>query len=909
MSGPDDIPAPGLETQVEEVLKGSIIPKVIVATALTVLILIAGLLAATRYGVLLPQARVFIEARTDGLKIGRFGQLKIEGLAGDVWRDFTIRRLTIRDEKGVWLEANDVHLVWRAGELVRRRFHADKIEARLIKVIRRPTLRPKGKDSGLPVSFHIDDAHGRLELTPEFSLRRGVYDLNLELDVERRGGQQGRLRAVSVLHPGDHLNLDFDVSKTKPVLLLADAEEARGGALAGALGLPANQPFSLKVAAGGKLSEGRVSALATSGNTQPLKAMGVWTEDGGQVAGRLSLTASTLTTRWAQRFGPDAVFVLAGRRAGPEFFALDGRVRADNLSMRAYGLGDIGKRKTGPNGLTVAASVASLSRAIGGPQTGSTRVNGVLTGGESNWRFAGAGTVTQLKLGSYGLAQVAGPLEASLQSGVLALKARLTGSGGAGTGWIAAALGAAPKASFDFARLADGRLSLRDLDVTGHGLKAAASGGRGLLGALTFKGQATMANLAAARAGASGSASATWSASQAAAGKPWVFTADARGQKFATGYAELDRLLGQKPALALQATYQNRRVAVGKATLAGAALRASTAGVLASDGGLTFKLDWTADGPFRAGPVEIAGKARGSGAITGTVAQPRADLIADVDQVDLPRLPLQAAHITLSFLRKPDGSSGMVAVTAQSAYGPARGRSDFRFPAGGVDLTGLSVDAGGVKASGALSLRRSAPSAADLDVEITRGAFLDAGRVAGSVRLVDAAGGPRATLNLTGENARLPGSKILLKTGRVTADGPMARLPYAAQAEGISGAERWSFNGRGVLSDIDPGYAATFDGSGKLGARDLRTVETATFRFGGPERSARLRLAATDGGRVDLDGKLTASTSDIRAQVAGLSLGLLDQDLAGTVDATLALQGRDDRLDGTLEAKLAGARG
>ena len=49
------------------------------AVALTILVLIALGLAATRYGVLLPQARLMIEARTDGLKIGRFGKLKIDG--------------------------------------------------------------------------------------------------------------------------------------------------------------------------------------------------------------------------------------------------------------------------------------------------------------------------------------------------------------------------------------------------------------------------------------------------------------------------------------------------------------------------------------------------------------------------------------------------------------------------------------------------------------------------------------------------------------------------------------------------------------------------------------------------------------------------------------------------------------
>src|SRR5262249_9963265 len=185
--------------------------------------------------------------------------------------------------------------------------------------------------------------------------------------------------------------------------------------------------------------------------------------------------------------------------------------------------------------------------------------------------------------------------------------------------------------------------------------------------------------------------------------------------------------------------------------LTGAAVKADTAGLLGPDGSLKFKVDWSAEGPFHAGPLEITGHAKGSGDVTGTLSAPRADLTADLAAIDVPNLPLKDAHVVLSFVDKPDGSSGQLALTASSAFGPARARSDFRFPAGGIDLTGLSVDAGGVKASGSLSLRARAPSAADLELTVTRGAFLDGGRVAGTVKIVDASGGPRAALNLAGE--------------------------------------------------------------------------------------------------------------------------------------------------------------
>lgn len=868
-----------------------------------------GLLLAMRYGVLLPQARLLITAATDGLKIGRFGRLRIEGLSGDVWSDLRIVRLTLRDDKGVWLQADNLRLKWRYIELLRRNFRADDIEVGELQLIRRPTLAPsEGPAGGMPVSFHIDHAHGRLVLQPGFSERQGAFDLDANLQIERAGGQSGRVRVISVARPGDHLNADFDVGTPRPMLIQVDAVEAQGGALAGALGLPPDQPFSLRVGASGRTSQGRFVAEALSGGAQPLQAQGTWNQQQGQASGRLSLMASKLTSPFAQRLGPEAQFEVSGRKAGPDLFALQAKVAAENLSFTASGLGDLGKRKIGPQGVQFAVATAALSRITGGPGMGGASIAGRLTQRASGWRLNGEAAVARASLGGYGLDRVAGPFVATLDRGELDLDARLAGAGGRGTGFVAAALGGAPQAALQASRLKDGRLSVRRLELTGSGLRVSASGARNLFGGLGFKGEAALTNLAAARPGASGAATATWSASQGRAGQPWALAIDARGDRFATGFPELDRLLGRTPAIQARANVEGRRIALGQANLVGAALQASSAGVLAPDGKLAFKVDWSATGPFHAGPVEIGGAAKGSGAVTGTLGAPKADLMAHFDAIDAPRLPLKDANLTLTFERRPDGAAGVVAVAATSAYGPANGRSAFRFPEGGVDLTDLAVDAGGLKASGALSLRRNAPSSADLQVALTKGAFLDAGRIAGRARLADGGGG-RASLDLTAQGVRLPGSPIAVRDGHLTADGPMARLPYTLSANGTSAQGKWSAAGKGVFADAKPGWQVSFDGSGKLGARGVETIEPAVFRFGGPERAARLRLAATDGGRIELDGRMTDTAADVKAQVADLNLRMLNEDLAGRIDANLNLSGTGAQLAGTLDAKLAGARG
>ncbi len=104
----------------------------------------------------------------------------------------------------------------------------------------------------------------------------------------------------------------------------------------------------------------------------------------------------------------------------------------------------------------------------------------------------------------------------------------------------------------------------------------------------------------------------------------------------------------------------------------GAALDANAAGRLErTPPGLQGRLERRRAAPARR-PVEITGeKVKGNGGVTGTLTAPRLDLVADLEQIDVPRLPLKDAKLALTFQRQADGSTGAVALTASSAYGPA----------------------------------------------------------------------------------------------------------------------------------------------------------------------------------------------------------------------------------------------
>lgn len=883
------------------------------AVGLLVLVALVGaLFAAVRLGAMAPPALGLIEARTDGLAIGRFGNLKIEGLSGDLFRDLRIRRLTIADEEGVWLEAEDIALQWNYLQLLRRRFHAEQLTADEVRLLRRPTLSPKRDETGgLPVRISIDQARLRLAVSPEFSYERGLFDVTAQLDVRRQGrGQSGELSARSLLRPGDHLEATFDLGPRRPLLIDVSALEAQGGAIAGALGLPADQPFRLRVDAAGEGPEGRFEAIAQSGSTTPLRANGGWNRLGARAVGRLALNASQLTAPLASRFGDEVAFDIQSQGVEDGYYATTARLTAENLSLRAVGQVHPADRRTGPQGLSVVLQTPQLSRLTGGPEMGQTRLSGILIGDPAALTFTGDLAVQALTVGGYGLASVSGPVGVERNRRGVAVNAELRGAGGAGEGYLNALLGAQPRVSLEAERLADGRLLVRTLNATGAGLAVEARGGRGLLGGLNARGTARLSNLAAARNGASGAATFIWSAERGRREGPWRLRLEGRGNELGVGYAQLDRLLGPAPQLRAEAEYAGGRLALQTARLNGRALEAQAAGLYGRDGDLRFKLDWSAEGPLQAGPVEFNGDAEGTGALTGSVSAPKLDLTARFDEIDLPRLPLREAVLTVSFGRSQAAdAAGQVTVAAESQYGPARGRADFALPSNGVDLRRVNVDAGGVALQGDLSLRRATPSRADLNLAIGPGALLSRGAVTGAVRIVDGEEAPLADLDLRVRDAVPVGSELAIVAGRLTAKGPIDQLAYEISASGGHRGERWDLSGGGGLAEAERARTLTFMGRGGYGGRKVSTVQPAIIRLGQEVRTARILLGTEDGGRVDIDGRLAGAIAEVEAEITDLGLDVINPDLAGRVNANLNLSGRDGELVGSLGARLTDARG
>jgi translocation and assembly module TamB len=896
-------PAPKTTIQKAKIAKGRLALIAILALGLSLI----GAALLVRYGAVTPQGRMFVEARTNGLKLGRIGRLRLEGVEGDIWRNFSVRRLTISDEKGVWLEADRLMVTWRSGELLLRRFHAETIMAQQVRILRRPTLLPKTRSRAAPVSVDLDRFAMRLVLEPAFSGRRGDYDVAGAYEMVRLGGQTGRFDVLSRLHAGDFLKADFDLGRNDTLKLNARAQEAAGGALAGALGFDPRQSFSLNATAAGTTGEGRFTVDAALGPAHPVKAAGAWNARGGSASGVVDLNASSLMRAHAGRFGREAKFTVQGTRAQDGLYLLNASVKSDNLSLTAQGLGDIAKRMVGPKGLTIAADIPNMSRIVAAPEMGAGQVRAVLRREGALWVLDGSAGVRNFILGGYRLARVDGPARLSVGRGEAVLTTRLAGQGGQGSGVTGALLGARPTLSVEAVRLKDGRILLRDIEGAGTGLRLSGEGARSLLGGLNFKGNVVLTNLESIRPDASGSLTAAVTASQGARGRPWQLNVNGRGANFASGLSELDRLLGPRPTLVVRGGLGGGSLSLANASLKGESAQAEGAGIIAKDR-LALNIDWTAAGPFRAGPVEIGGAAKGVGSLTGSLNAPALKLVADFESVALPRLPLTAAHLELNFRRGASGSDGDATLTATSAYGPARAASAFRFAEGGLDLTGLDADAGGVQAKGDLSLRRSAPSRADLTVNAGPGVLLTSGRITGSLKILDGAAGPNADVALNAENAILRDIDLRLASARISGSGPLANLPLKLEARGVARPGRWQVTLDGRLSSPSPGtYGLSLEGAGELGRSRVSTREAAMLRLEPGRRAARLRLTVGDGA-ADIDLMQQAEAVSLTAVLTGADLGALNEDLSGDIDARLVLNGKGETLGGTLQAAIEGAR-
>ena len=840
-----------------------------------------------------------------GKKIGRYGRINVEGVHGDLFDDFTIDRVTVTDASGVWLEARKVRVDWNWWALVGRKFHATEIEAEVIRLIRRPEVEASTEPPGpQPLSIDIDRLSADVELLEGFSREYGRWRLSGEANVPRRGDKTAIVNAASNSRPGDFLRLNATLGDELADLRLnLRAREARGGPLAGALGYSPDQPFTATAIVNGEI----IDAVVRTGDFVPLVIKGRYGSEQTRISGFADFSGSDLLAPFAERIGRTARFGLATSSDSDDdgMIGVGWRLIAENLNSSASGEIRLSDRSS-PDGVTVDASTRSLTRLVGREAAGPAAYRGVFRGDAATWTLTGSVDLIGANVSSYRAQRIRGPLNIQMRRGRVDVDGDLRAAGGSSAGVIGSLLGATPRVSFDAARQADGAILLERIAVTGQALTVTGSGGRNLVGALGFRGQAEITDASRLRQGARGRFGGPISASMSRTGAPWRLTFDGRGRGLEIGMEELDRLLGQTPRLQLTGALENGGIAVEGAELTGAQGSATARGLIEGDGRLRLALNWTAQGPFGVGPVAIDGAMTGEGALTGTLAEPRADLTAAFARVEAGGLVLTDAGMVLSFRRGADASDGRIAVTAGSNYGPARASGNFFLGGDRIRLSDVDLNAGGVVARGAIALSNNVPSSADLTFTARPGAFLASGTAEGRIRLTEGAGAETAILDVTGRDVRLAGSSWIVRTLDLNGRGTLERLPFTLKTS-VGGPTPVSFDGGGVYSRDGPAQSIVLEGSGRVREIAFATRNPAVIALSGDGRVARVDLGI--GGGVLL-GELRQDSraSIIEANLTSVDLGSLIQDMRGRVTGRLSLRGAGDDLSGSANITMAGIR-
>lgn len=883
-------------------------PAVVGGWALAALIVFGlAMAAAVRILPATEVGRSFIETRLDGIKVGRLGHLRLSGVTGDLWGRFAVERLEIDDRDGPWLLARNIRANWRPADLLRAQIHVSTLSVGHLTVTRRFTLTPAGPPKPSPVAIKVDHAAITLETLPAFSVNRGLFAIGGEVLVGRSGAPTGALEVRSLLHAGDRLGAYFDFAHKGRFDLRVAAKEAKGGAIAGALGLAKDRDFSLSVLANGKRRVGAFDLIATSGEARAVEATGRWTKAGGETSGRISLAASTLLAPDQALIGPEVRFQAKGGaiHREPNFYILDLAAGGDKAAITASGVVDPVGAATGPRGMKVALRIDTPTLLIKTGASGPLRLTGGLGGTTKHWVFDGAADLRKPEIGGLSFSKVSGPIRLEGTAKGVGMKTALRGEGGVGGGFAAGLLGPKPTASGEAEFLSDGRIVMRAVALDGADIKVSGDGSQGLLGDLAFTGKAAIADLALAKLGAHGGLTGTWTAKQSGH-SPWAFSLDALGRGFGLGVEQVDHLLGPAPVLKAKGAFERDGVNLEQVSVDGKSGAMTAAGKIGPAGALKIAVSWRATGPLPIGPIEIDGAAKGTGDIGGTLTTPTADLIADLATVDLPSLPLRDAHLVARLQSGAGGVTGRFSLAANSAYGPARAAAAFGFAGGGIEVSGMDADAGGLKVAGALTLKDSTPSSADLTFAAGPGAFLAAGRAGGRVRIVDLPGGARADLAFSATEADLRGGPFFHML-KFTASGPLRHLAYRADVAGVTSGTPFKLSGAGlynqaVAAGLDNAFS--FEGSGKVRGVDFRTAAPARMTFAGDRYTANLALGI--GG-----GKVSGDVSGVGPKIAGhavltdLALSAFDPDYTGGMTGDLDFKGDGPSLGGALAVRLS----
>jgi len=191
-------------------------------------------------------------------------QFSVGTIDGVLSSNPSISSLTISDEAGPWLRAENLALNWTRSALLRGRLDIDSMRAGSLEILRRPNPGPESADSGgdgEPLDFSLPIEVRIAEMAiPEIHLGQPVIgeeaDLSLSGSFNYDGDQTQAALQIERQDREGEISLDFRlVPDNNELTLEARLDEPAGGLVATALNIPGSPPLNLSIDGSGPLAD------------------------------------------------------------------------------------------------------------------------------------------------------------------------------------------------------------------------------------------------------------------------------------------------------------------------------------------------------------------------------------------------------------------------------------------------------------------------------------------------------------------------------------------------------------------------------------------------------------------------------------------------------------------------------
>lgn len=827
-----------------------------------------------------PGAPLLVQSLAEGRTIWRLGQLEMADVSGLWIGDLRFGEVRLRDQAGVWLQAQDVRLRWSPQALLVGRLDIVTARVAVAELARQPILGPPPPSRGLRLSVEAP----ALEIAA-MRLNEAVAGVAAEGRIEgairtRSGALQAlTLNAIRIDAATDSLSIAFAPGDADG--WRAQADGAPGGVMAGLLGAPEGEGVALRALAEGTLARGSGSAALAVGPVLAATARGGWSDEGWRAEGVLD-TAALPSWGMAQRLGGRAAFEATGQGRALSF----ARMEAPNLSAVLEGEPANGAQiRIRSNAPAILAGAQDLPAAAVAAQ-------GALSRNGDAWTFEGEWSAAGVRIGGFA-GSMAGPVTLRIDRRRLQASGDLAFSGAGGVvGGLRPEIGA-----FDVRYdRQDGTVNLREGLISGAGFSASAQGDGDAL-----QGRAEIEDVSLVVEALSGEVAAQWRLIRT--GSIWRLQAE--GQANGLGAPEpLAQLLGASPRWSVDGALQSDGMRIQRAQVAGPQARLGASGLI---GTRTIDLAWeaTARGPFSMGAATISGAIDATGRITGASAAPRIVGSAQIASLDLAGAMFTQATTRFAY------ADGGAAVSLSGLYGvrPVSAMAEVTVAADGVSLDGVTGSLAGLSVSGRLRVAE-----AGLD-----GVFDVRGPLAG---LTGAPGQSVATVSLSGPAANpivsahgeIFGATLgmaAIERGRWSLQGPLDTAQVAFAADGRMGQAPIQATGEGSIRLDRQSLSLALTAEGTLARERFSTAEPIEIRFNGNGLSAEGQVLVA-GGAVRASYRETGETFSAEAEVRNLPVAALSaltgESGEGVLTGLARLRSVRGRLEGEAQGQAQGFR-